>query len=229
MLTSRRSSALSRVLGAALLAPVLLAANPASADPGDQAVILVAAPALRDPDYRQSVVVATGIEGDRHIGVIVNRPTRRTLSSLFPEHEPSKKVIEPVYFGGPMSRGAVVAVVRTDKDPGRGSIGLTKEMYLAMTVNIVDKVIEDAPNTARYYVGYIVWRPGELRLELDRKIWHVVNADPDIVFRKETAGLWEEMMRLARSVTAQAPVLPRAIGTIPPATAIKPVSFQPSR
>lgn len=181
---------------------------------GDDAVVLVAAPALRDPDYRQAVVVAVPIEGNRHLGVIVNRPTRRTLSSLFPEHEPSRKVVEPVYFGGPMSRGAVVAVVKTEKDPGRGSISLTKEMFLAMTVNIVDKVIEETPNNARYYVGYIVWRPGELRMEIDRKLWHVVNADTDIIFRKDTHGLWEEMMRLARSVTAQASPLDRFVPAI---------------
>ena len=186
----------------------------ATAADGDDAVVLVAAPALRDPDYRQAVVVAVPIEGNRHLGVIVNRPTRRTLSSLFPEHEPSKKVIEPVYFGGPMSRGAVVAVVKTEKDPGRGSISLTKEMFLAMTVNIVDKVIEETPNNARYYVGYIVWRPGELRLEIDRKLWHVVNADTDIIFRKDTNGLWEEMMRLARAVTAQASPLDKFVPAI---------------
>ncbi len=195
-------------IGAAALIPPAIAAD------GDDAVVLVAAPALRDPDYRQAVVVAVPIEGNRHLGVIVNRPTRRTLSSLFPEHEPSKKVVEPVYFGGPMSRGAVVAVVKTEKDLGRGSISLTKEMLLAMTVNIVDKVIEETPNNARYYVGYIVWRPGELRLEIDRKLWHVVNADTHIIFRKETNGLWEEMMRLARAVTAQAGPLDRFVPAI---------------
>lgn len=195
-------------IGAAALIPPAIAAD------GDDAVVLVAAPALRDPDYRQAVVVAVPIEGNRHLGVIVNRPTRRTLSSLFPEHEPSKKVVEPVYFGGPMSRGAVVAVVKTEKDLGRGSISLTKEMLLAMTVNIVDKVIEETPNNARYYVGYIVWRPGELRLEIDRKLWHVVNADTQIIFRKETNGLWEEMMRLARAVTAQAGPLDRFVPAI---------------
>ncbi|MFM9969071.1 MAG: YqgE/AlgH family protein [Burkholderiales bacterium] len=165
-------------------------------------VILVASPGLRDADYRQTVVIVVPVENDRHIGVIVNRPTRRTLSSLFPEHQPSKKVSEPVFFGGPMSRGAVVAVVKSEKDPGKGTIGLTKDMFLAMTVNIVDKVIEDMPNDARYYVGYIVWRPGELRAEIDRKVWNVVNASPDVVFRKDTTNLWEELSRMARAITA---------------------------
>ena len=58
------------------------------------------------------------------------------------------------------------------------------------------------PNDARYYVGYIVWRPGELRSEIDRKVWNVVNASPDIVFRKDTSTLWEELSRMARAVTA---------------------------
>ena len=171
-----------------------------SAEP--DAAILVASPGLRDADYRQAVVIVVPVENDRHVGVIVNRPTRRTLSSLFPEHAPSKKVTEPVFVGGPMSRGAVVAVVKSDKDPGKGTVGLTKEMYLAMTVSVVDHIIEDMPNDARYYVGYIVWRPGELRSEIDRKVWSVVNASPDVVFRKDTAGLWEELSRMARAITA---------------------------
>jgi putative transcriptional regulator len=191
---------------AALVCAVLaIVAGPAVAqqradDP--EAVLLVAAPGLRDADYRQAVVMAIPIENDRHLGIIINRPTRRSLASLFPEHQPSKKVAEPVFFGGPMSLGAVVAVVRTEKDPGRGAIELTKEMYLAMTVNVVDRIIEETPNDARYYVGYIVWRPGELRAEIDRKVWNVVNASPDIVFRKDTAGLWEELSRLSRAITA---------------------------
>ncbi len=194
---------------------------PKEAEP--DAVLLVASPGLRDADYQRSVVIVVPVDGDRHIGVIVNRPTRRTLASLFPEHQPSKKVTEPVFFGGPMSRGAVVAVVKSDKDPGKGTVGLTKEMFLAMTVNIVDKVIEDTPNDARYYVGYIVWRPGELRSEIDRKVWNVVNASPDIVFRKDTSNLWEELSRMARAITASVdgPLLdPRLLAGTTPAIAV---------
>lgn len=194
-----------RGVGLAMAVVLGLLVAPAQAQQGKSepdAVLLVASPGLRDADYQRSVVIVVPVEGDRHIGVIVNRPTRRTLSSLFPEHQPSKKVTEPVFFGGPMSRGAVVAVVKSDKDPGKGTVGLTKDMFLAMTVNIVDKVIEDTPNDARYYVGYIVWRPGELRSEIDRKVWNVVNASPDVVFRKDTSNLWEELSRMARAITA---------------------------
>src|SRR5439155_216742 len=72
------------------------------------AVTLVAAPRLVDPDYRGAVLLAVPVENNRHVGVIINRPTGRSLASLFPEHSPSKLVRDPVYFGGPMRRARSV-------------------------------------------------------------------------------------------------------------------------
>jgi putative AlgH/UPF0301 family transcriptional regulator len=169
-----------------------------------EALLLVSAPQLREPNYYHTVVLAVPIENGLYVGVIINRPTRRTLASLFPEHEPSKKVAEPVFFGGPMSGRAVFAVVRAEDNPGRGAITLMKNLFLALTVNTVDRVIEQTPNQARYYVGNILWRPGELRAEIDRKVWHVMNADTDLVFRKDTEQLWEELSKMARAITANA-------------------------
>lgn len=179
--------------------------GPALAQGADvsDALLLVASPLVRDPSYARTVILAVPVENNRHVGVIINRPTRRSLASLFPEHAPSKKVIEPVFFGGPMSSSAVFAVVRSSGNPGRGSIELTKDLFLAITANTVDHVIESTPNQARYYVGNTLWRPGELRAEIDRRIWYVMNADTDLVFRKDSDRLWEELSRLARAITAE--------------------------
>src|SRR5215212_5698677 len=92
----------------------------------EDAVLLVANPAFRDLEYRQSVLIAAPAPNGGHVGVIINRPTRRSLGSLFPEHEPSKKVLEPVFYGGPFSRGALVALVRSDANPGGGSVLIMK-------------------------------------------------------------------------------------------------------
>ncbi len=118
---------------------------------------------------------------------------------------PSKQVRDPVYFGGPMLRQAVFAVVHIDHTPGPGSIQMMKELFLATQVTVVDHIIDETPNDARYYVGYVAWRPGELRQEIDRGLWYVLDADPDLVFRKDPARLWEELLRRARAVTAWAP------------------------
>jgi len=186
------------LLLAALGAGVVHAQSPAVVD----AVLLVASPQFRDPTYHHTVLIAAPLDNGSHIGVILNRPTSRSLSSLFPEHEPSKKVADPVYFGGPFSRSALVAVVRRESSPGQGSLPLMKSLYLAINVGTIDQIIESTPNDARYYVGYVGWRPGELRREIDRGMWSVLNADPKIVFRKDTDGLWDELQRMSKQITA---------------------------
>jgi len=191
---------------------LLLAASglPVAQAQGDEAVFLVAHPMFRDLDYRQTVLLAAPAPNGGHVGVIINRPTRRSLGSLFPEHEPSKKVLDPVYYGGPFSRGALVALVKTEATPGTGSVQLMKNLYLAFRANIIDHVIEATPNEARYYVGYVGWRPGELRREIDRGLWSVLDADRDVIFRKDTEGLWEELLQQTRRIRAQTPFPPPA-------------------
>ena len=190
----------------ALAACVLLGLSAtASGQSQDEAILLIAHPAFRDLEYRQTVLIAAPVPTGGHVGVIINRPTRRSLGSLFPDHEPSKKVMEPVFYGGPFSRGALVALVKADHTPGAGTVLLMKNLYLAFRANTIDQVIENTPNEARYFVGYVGWRPGELRSEIDRGLWSVHNADVDTIFRKDTEGLWEELLQSTKRIRAAAP------------------------
>jgi len=56
----------------------VLAAPWAQAQDSD-AVLLVAHPMFRDLDYRQTVLIAAPAPNGGHVGVILNRPTRRSL------------------------------------------------------------------------------------------------------------------------------------------------------
>jgi putative transcriptional regulator len=186
------------------LAFLVLVPASAWAQSQEDALLLVAHPGFRDMEYRQTVLLAAPAPNGGHVGVILNRPTRRSLGSLFPEHEPSKKVADPVFYGGPFSRGALVALVRADHAPGAGSVLLMRNLYLAFRANTIDHVIETTPNEARYFVGYVGWRPGELKSEIDRGLWSVVNAEVDTVFRKDTEGLWEELLQQTKRIRAEA-------------------------
>jgi putative transcriptional regulator len=189
-------------LRSALLLFLLFLAGLVSAQAQEDAMLLVAHPAFRDLEYRQTVLIAAPAPNGGHVGVILNRPTRRSLGSLFPEHEASKKVLDPVFYGGPFSRGALVALVRADNAPGTGSVLLMKNLYLAFRANTIDHVIETTPNEARYFVGYVGWRPGELKSEIDRGLWSVTNAEADTIFRKDTEGLWEELLQASKRIRA---------------------------
>jgi putative AlgH/UPF0301 family transcriptional regulator len=75
-------------------------------------------------------------------------------------------------------------------------------LYLTFRANTIDHVIETTPNEARYFVGYVGWRPGELRGEIDRGLWTVANADLELIFRKDTEGLWEELLQQSKRIRA---------------------------
>ena len=157
-------------------------------------VVLVAKPQLGE-FYRNTVLFARPVGGGRHLGFIVNRPTPVKLAALFPGHPPSQKVTDPVFLGGPLHVDSVFAVVNRSEHPGGRSIPLAKDMFLVMDAGTVDRVIEQNRNDARFYVGLVLWQPGELESELQRGFWYVMDHDARLVFRQTTDGLWEELVR----------------------------------
>ena len=50
------------------------------------------------------------------------------------------------------------------------------------------------------------WRPGELKSEIDRGLWSVMNADVETIFRKDTDSLWEELLQQSRRIRAESPL-----------------------
>ena len=154
-------------------------------------LLLVAAPELEGP-YQRTALLVVPMDG-HHMGFILNRATEATLAALFPGHAPSAKVVDPVYFGGPERVNALFAVV--PRDPGAPSVRLLDELYLTAQPDIIDRIIQQTPNDARYFVGFVGWRPGELAAELDKGIWFTAEPDAALVFSKDTGSMWEALMK----------------------------------
>ena len=185
----------------ALVGSVVLAVSAlsgAQAADVNEPVLLVAKPELGE-FYRSTVLFVRPMGNGRHVGFIINRPTPMTLGKLFPEHGPSQKVTNPVLLGGPMNVDSVFAVVHRQALPGDKSIPLSPEMSLAFDADTVDRIIENEGNAARFFVGLVLWQPGELEQELQRDFWFVMQNDTDLVFRKHTDGLWEELVQRSRN------------------------------
>jgi putative AlgH/UPF0301 family transcriptional regulator len=185
----------SRVL---LLLAVLAIAGTAPAravEPADEPVILVAKPALRDRLYRGTILIARPLRSGQHVGFIVNRPTPVKLGTLFPDHGPSQKVVEPIYLGGPVSIEVLFALVQRKESPGKRAMQLTPDLYLVVDRDLVDHIIESEADHARFYAGVVLWAPGELDAEIERGFWYVDDADVGLVLRKSTDGMWEELVK----------------------------------
>ncbi len=166
----------------------------ATAAPGDT-VLLVAKRALEDPIWGATIVLAKPVEGGGHIGFIVNKPTKMSLAELFPEHEPSKKVVDPLFLGGTVDMNLVFALVERHGSKKDGSIRIAPDLFLAYETKMVDRIIESESDHARFFLGLVVWRPGQLDDELDRGLWYVDEPEAKLVMRRKTDDLWEELVR----------------------------------
>jgi len=164
------------------------------AAPTESPIILVAKRQLQDKLYGSTILIVRPIGADRHVGFIVNKPTQMTLGKLFPAHEPSKKVADPVFLGGPVSPEVIFALVQGKDSPGGRSIKILDDLYLAIESEVVDQVIEKQPARARFFAGMVLWKPGELADEVKKGLWYVNDAKADIVLRKSTESMWEELV-----------------------------------
>src|SRR3979490_798395 len=186
---------------AALLA-LLAFATAAYGQGPSNAVFLIVRPGLPDSNFRETVVLVTQAEGAEATGVIINRPADRSLAEMLPS-ERFKRFKEPIFFGGPVAPQGLFAVFQADKFSG-AAVTMLPGLYLAVVPDSIDALLNNPPPKIRFFAGYSGWAPGQLRGELDRGDWLVVDADADTVFLKDTSRLWQDMVRRASAVRADA-------------------------
>lgn len=185
----------------ALMLPLLAIAWTApgyGANPADtETVLLVAKPEFRDPFYGETILIARPIGQNRHVGFILNKPSKVSVAEAFPDHGPSKAVRGPLYLGGPAEVNAVFALVASHESPGHGSMQLSPDLFLVIAADTVDRVIETEAERARFFAGAVVWQPGELDEELRRGAWYVLEPEPDLVLPQNTKGMWQQLVQRA--------------------------------
>src|SRR5258706_13084239 len=128
-----------RALAASLA--VLLVTGAGAAAP-EETVLLVAKRALVDPIWGSTIVLTKPVQGGGHIGFIVNKPTKMSLAEVFPEHEPSKKVADPLFLGGTVDINLAIALAEPHGGKKDGALRIARDLFLAYETTNVDRVIE---------------------------------------------------------------------------------------
>jgi putative transcriptional regulator len=144
------------------------------------AVLLVAKPGLVDPNFSRTVVLVTQAEDASTVGVILNRPTSV-------RREPTG---EPIYSGGPVMPRTIVALFRSENVPPLPSFHVLQGIYLSMHPGIVERL----QPPYRLYAGFAGWMPGQLESEIARDGWYLLPASEELLFRRDSAGMWEELL-----------------------------------
>jgi len=160
---------------------------------------LVAGRQLRDPNFRETVVLL--VEYDRRqgaLGLIVNRPSRVTLGELLPDLE-SENGDESIFRGGPVDPMQVTLLVRSAKpeaDEAQPGQHVFEDVYFSSSKGLLEwlATAPDSEGSFRAFAGYAGWSPGQLEVEIEVGGWHVMKAEAGAIFEEPSEKLWPRLI-----------------------------------
>jgi putative transcriptional regulator len=188
-----------RLLGIA--AVVVLMAGTVTAQDEDRAKdlaagkLLVAKRTLSDPNFAETVILLVQYDEEGTVGLIINRQSKFPLSRLAKQLEAAKGKSDPLYLGGPVQTGGIMALVRSRSKP-EDAKRVVADIYIISSKEMLEKTMAAgaAASTFRLYVGYAGWANGQLEWELGMDAWKVLPADPGWVFDAHPETLWSRLV-----------------------------------
>ncbi len=191
-----------RVMASLLLGGLLavLQAGPALAEEGKfspssvaKGVLLVASPALDDPNFSQTVILVVEHGPGGTLGVILNRSTKVLLSDAMPDLTVLKGTGYKLFAGGPVEPTRVLMLLRLKEPPTDGR-SVFDGVYVGGTPRDLERIITQPKptETFRAFAGYAGWAPGQVGYEMLQGSWAVLPPDSSNIFEKDPATLWQD-------------------------------------
>jgi hypothetical protein len=103
------------------------------------------------------------------------------------------------------AREVLVALFRSERTPDAAAFPVANGIYLTMHPKNLENLFGDPAARAsgyRIFTGFAGWAPGQLQSELARDDWFVLPVSAGLLFRDDTNGMWEELVRKARGRVA---------------------------
>jgi putative transcriptional regulator len=153
--------------------------------------LLVAHPNLRDPNFRKTVLFLSAHDGQEGAhGLVLNRPTNKSLTDFLPDHELDALGEIPVFFGGPVGVHELT-IVSFDWVAGEAKITFHSQVSLEQ----VQIMAGSGSKLIRAFVGYAGWAGGQLESELQQSAWVVYPATESILINASNNGTWLDLMK----------------------------------
>jgi putative transcriptional regulator len=154
--------------------------------------LLIAGPALLDPNFWRTVVLVVEHSDDGAFGLVLNRVSETTVGEAVPDLDALVDADEPIYIGGPVQPSGVI-VLGQFEDPDDAALLAFDEVGVLATGS---SMLESSAGlrTSRAFVGHAGWGPGQLDSELDRGDWIVEPAQFDDTFSQDPPQLWSAVL-----------------------------------
>jgi len=153
--------------------------------------LLIASPALEDPNFDRTVVLITEHGEEGAMGIVLNRPSESEVAAVIPELEAIAGE-EPIFVGGPVQPEALV-VLGEFSDPNAAAWIVVAGVGLVSAQTDLEE-LPDSVRRGRVYAGFSGWGPGQLEDEIDEEAWIVEAPMPAELFPEDPDTLWSDVL-----------------------------------
>jgi len=149
--------------------------------------LLLAHPALRDPNFRRTVILMTADGKEGSMGMVLNRPLGRSLGTLGGDFALGPLADTPLYSGGPVQTKQLILAAWQSQPNGF-------QLHLGIEPEKAASLLPEKDTHVRAYFGYAGWSAGQLKRELSQNTWIIADAPRDLFAQPGDLTLWRKTL-----------------------------------
>lgn len=159
-------------------------------------MLLLASPALLDPNFVDTVILLLDVNAEGALGVVLNRPSGLAVSEVLGSWGDVVEEPEVLFHGGPVSTDGALAVALATAG-GEDALGFRS---VADRLGLLDldtpaELVVGTIERLRIFAGYAGWGAEQLAAEIEEGSWYVVPGEVPDAFRVDPTELKRDVLR----------------------------------
>ncbi|MER7415175.1 YqgE/AlgH family protein [Micromonospora peucetia] len=158
--------------------------------------LLVATPALKDPNFDRTVVLLVAHEPGGALGVVLNRATEVPVADVLGDWSDLARDPAVLFEGGPVQPDSAICLARMRHPVQRlkgfhqvsGAVG-------TLDLSVEPGRLREGITGIRVFAGYSGWGSGQLEQEIEDGSWFLLDALPGDAFVDRPDDLWPMVLR----------------------------------
>lgn len=161
--------------------------------------LLIAMPALADPNFRNSVTCISEHNDDGAVGIVISQVheglnARIVFEELGISFSDRAESI-PIHIGGPVHVNELFVLHGPPLEWGT-SLAITDHLALSNSREVLEAIAQDAgPSQFLISLGCAGWAPGQLEWELSQNAWLISPLNREILFDLPVTSRWENAIK----------------------------------
>lgn len=152
--------------------------------------LLIAHPAMLDPNFRQTVILLSSHSPENGgMGVVINHPLNKTMQEMDSKFALSPLANVPIYLGGPIAHDAILLVAWEWLEHNsifKLHFGISEEQGIELLKG--KSSIE-----MRAFLGHTKWLRGQLEGELHYRTWFLSSVK-NLLAQQDDTKVWQTIL-----------------------------------